>query len=950
MTEPGDLLGTSFRVREVLTGGMGQIFICDWESQGRDAPVPVALKTFQRRYFFESSARLSFVREASTWLRLSHLPHIMPVILIEHIDDQPYIVMPAVPPGPAGERSIADLLERGPLDPASALAFAFQVALGLHRAAGLIDGLVHGDLKPANVLLLNGDAFLSDFGLVSAVSLGPADVRLRGTPEYQAPELRRVETARGPSVGADTSALRVLLFEMLVGRSPPEVPADFPATGLPAASMAVALACLAQDPAERPRDFHDVLARIHAVYEEYDPAGLLMLMMRASEVGDAMHAQARDMRLLRIRGLLSLDEPRQALEELDAIPPDEYDALLWLERGIALSLLGRAEEAIEALEHALDGDLSDGERTSALSEYALALKRLDRFDDARSIYEQLMGTVSDEALPLVVINLATVHLEEGKGDDAVRLLEPFVRQRPELPEAWSNLGQGYAMVGRYDDAVAAYGRGLGLAPHDGRIRVQLAAVYMDHLGRVPEAWTALDAAFDSGHESREWFVRMLASSLLLDRKDTVDGMLWAAKNNMPEDLAESLLEEGVEMARSLAGQYSNVEKPAEALTEEPVETATEKLADADPPPAPAEPAEEAARPGIPFLNFRFYDFFDFTIDYYQRADAEQFVPVFLQELRRAMRDPNMVAPLRGSAFYFTRCPSCSVQVLTNRDIGKHITCRMCETGWHTEPLSEPALNAIVAEVSAALGVEQTEDPGAAEVHVLFVQPPETAPPGLVGEVCGGFGMAELEPNRLMSIHMVREARARGLAKLGQAYSVWTLTAPKPAAWARDTTSPAIAEVVRELQQRTAGVLTLSTTVTVDDMAAMDETVEEVEAAAERALRERVRAGEAQAGDLRWLAKILVHRGDYDAGERIARAAIAADEGSAEGWQTLGTALFRRDDFAGSRDALEQSLAHDPTSVLVMMMLARCYDELGDQERADELYARAESSTAGEFGA
>lgn len=60
-----------------------------------------------------------------------------------------------------------------------------------------------------------------------------------------------------------------------------------------------------------------------------------------------------------------------------------------------------------------------------------------------------------------------------------------------------------------------------LAPQNGLIRMRLAAVYMDHLGRLDEAWVALDEAFDSGHESREWFVRMLAASLLLDRQDTV---------------------------------------------------------------------------------------------------------------------------------------------------------------------------------------------------------------------------------------------------------------------------------------------------------------------------------------------------------------------------------------------------------------------------------------------
>ncbi len=306
-------------------------------------------------------------------------------------------------------------------------------------------------------------------------------------------------------------------------------------------------------------------------------------------------------------------------------------------------------------------------------------------------------------------------------------------------------------------------------------------------------------------------------------------------------------------------------------------------------------------------------------------------------------------PLRGSPFYFTTCPSCGVHVLTNRDVAKPIACRMCDARWQTEPLAEPALNAIVAEVSAALEVTHTEEPNAAEFHILLVHSPETAPARLVGEVCREFGMVEVEPNRLLNIHMLREALSRGLVKLGEPYSVWKLTAPKPADWARGTTAPAIAAVVRELQDRAAGVLTLSTTVAMDEMVAMDRTVEDVRAEAEASLRDRIRMGEAQAYDLRQLAEILVERGDHDEGERIARAAIAADEGSAHGWEILGRALFRQDDFAGSREALEQSLLHDPTSVLVMTMLARCYDQQGDQERAAELYTRAESTTAGQFG-
>ena len=69
-----------------------------------------------------------------------------------------------------------------------------------------------------------------------------------------------------------------------------------------------------------------------------------------------------------------------------------------------------------------------------------------------------------------------------------------------------------------------------------------------------------------------------------------------------------------------------------------------------------------------------------------------------------------------------------------------------------------------------------------------------------------------------------------------------------------------------------------------------------------------------------------------------------------GEQFLGGALLRQEDLAAARDALEAALARDPTSVLALTMLARCYERLGDDERARELYARATSRTGGELGA
>ena len=712
--------------------------------------------------------------------------------------------------------------------------------------------------------------------------------------------------------------------------------------------MALALSCLAKDPGQRPSGFTDVLGRIDPVYEEFAPADLVQLMMEAHELGAATLEQAPSMRRERVRSLLALDEAEQALEELDAIAPEQYDAHLWVTRGGALISLNRPEEAIDALERGLEGELSPAERTNALSEYALALKRLHRFTEARELFEALVPAATDEQLPGVLVNLATVYLEEGNGDEVVRLLEPFVRGTPGIPSAWANLGEGYALAGRYDDAVAAFGRALVLAPQNGLIRMRLAAVYMDHLGRLDEAWVALDEAFDSGHESREWFVRMLAASLLLDRQDTVQDMVWAAKHNMPEDLGDQLVAESVDKARELTDRYRA--EPDEPDEPEVRPGPPEDTPVSVPPEDTPEPGTSAV-PGVPFLNFRHYGFFDYTIDYYQWPDAPDYVPGLFMQLRRALRDPRFAlggSGLRGSPFSFTICPGCGITVLTNRDIGKAIRCRMCETRFPTAPVHGPEYDRIVAEVSAELGIEAPGDSQAPDVHSLFVQPPDTAAGDAVGEVCRAAGITELARNHLVSVYLFREAITRGIARPDRPWSVWTLPRTEPDAWARDSTPQALAPVVRELQSRAPGVMTLSTTLSAQVMASMDETVEDAEAAAERTLRDAVRSGEAQAPEFRRLASLLEHRGEHREAERMARAAVAADDSSAEGWEILGRALLRQEDFAAARDALEAALARDPTSVIALMMLAHCYDRLGDDERAREFYARARSRTGGEL--
>jgi serine/threonine-protein kinase len=204
------LLGP-YEVQEVLgRGGMGVVLKAFEPALRR----PVAIKVLAAGLAGSATARRRFRREARAAAAVCH-DHVVAVHAVHDVDGLPYLVMQYV----AGE-SLQDRLDRsGPLDPAEVVRVGLQAARGL--AAAHARGLVHRDVKPANILLEEGTSRvkLTDFGLARAaddVGLTQAGV-VAGTPEYMAPE-----QARGEQVDhrADLFSLGSVLYACCTGEPP----------------------------------------------------------------------------------------------------------------------------------------------------------------------------------------------------------------------------------------------------------------------------------------------------------------------------------------------------------------------------------------------------------------------------------------------------------------------------------------------------------------------------------------------------------------------------------------------------------------------------------------------------------------------------------------------------------------------------------------------------------
>jgi CheY-like chemotaxis protein len=207
----GDVLAGQYRVERWLgDGGMGLVLGARDLRLGRE----VALKLVQPELASSEAVRRSFEAEARAMAGLVH-PNVVTIYSFEEDEGRPFLVMELVD----GPSLSAHLREHGRLSIDETLAVVRGVADGLtalHAA-----GVIHGDVKPSNVLLAGtGMPKLTDMGLSHFLEEESPGV-VRGTPNYMPPERARgLRVARGLLARQDVYGLALTAFEMLTGRPP----------------------------------------------------------------------------------------------------------------------------------------------------------------------------------------------------------------------------------------------------------------------------------------------------------------------------------------------------------------------------------------------------------------------------------------------------------------------------------------------------------------------------------------------------------------------------------------------------------------------------------------------------------------------------------------------------------------------------------------------------------
>ncbi|MDQ3070908.1 MAG: protein kinase [Acidobacteriota bacterium] len=499
---------SNYRLDRLLgTGGMGAVYLA------RDLALdrPVAIKFITADRAADGSSRKRLLREAKAAAALDH-PNICAVYeVIDDPDGRACIVMQYL----EGE-TLADVLDRGPLDVRFALGIAADVASALAEAHA--HGIVHRDLKPQNIMItVQKQAKLVDFGLARHNDPAPATAGnaatttalttpgiIVGTPAYMSPEQARQLPLDGRS---DLFSLGAILYECLTGqrafkgRTPIELagqvlhqqPADVSGLrrGLTEQHDELCRRLLAKHPDDRFRSAEELLGALRVFSS--DTARGLATPARETVVRRLWGSGGTRAAVLVGAALILAILTVFILPVNIPTEPANPQAAVWYRRGTAAVRDGAYHSARLALSEAVKAAPGFAPAYIRMAEAETELGEVER---AQQALLKVSDLVSRET------RLAFVERKRTQGvralmlrdvDGAVRAYTELAASQPDDPGAWLDLGRAQDAAALSADARASYERAIQLDGQYAAAHLRRASI-LGLEGRDAEALAAFSEA------------------------------------------------------------------------------------------------------------------------------------------------------------------------------------------------------------------------------------------------------------------------------------------------------------------------------------------------------------------------------------------------------------------------------------------------------------------------
>ena len=488
----GDNLGRKNKVLDIIGGpgqsGMGIVYICynvDWS-------LIVAIKTFQNRFFSSLDVYKSFKLEALAWINLERHAFIVNALMVEDINDRPYLYLEYIAPDKLGRNTLTHYL-KSPVSLKEALKWGIQFCHAMEHS--ISHGVSpHRDIKPDNIMITSyQDLKITDFGLaklwnksnfiksqlptmnedlliekMSTLSIFKSSKNLNivGTPPWMAPE----QFEGVANIRSDIYSFGVVLYQMMNHGKLPFISNTFdgykmahqnhPLPQIESSLFPIVEKCLTKFPEDRYHNFKDLRLTLEELYKK--------------DTGEYININPDDINIefneYEAKGLslYSLGFYDEALQEYNkALTLRNNDSGLLNNLGSVYNKIGLFDKAINVFNRAItlspENEASYINMFGAYYKKAITMNNPSIVDEGKKFVDKVLELNPNNVDAQLDLALY-IEMREKDSNNAINIFERLIKLDPNNPKIFRLLGIKYREKGRISEAFYMFKKSVELNP------------------------------------------------------------------------------------------------------------------------------------------------------------------------------------------------------------------------------------------------------------------------------------------------------------------------------------------------------------------------------------------------------------------------------------------------------------------------------------------------------